>query len=1162
MRVEKIELNGFKSFGDRTVINLHPGITCIVGPNGCGKSNVVDAFKWVLGEQSAKSLRGGKMEEVIFAGSQSKKPKGMSEVTLTVSGLGGTGDNGETVTTVTRRLYRSGDSDYMLNRNVCRLRDIRDIFLDTGLELKSYSILEQDRISAILSAKPEERRFLIEEVAGVVKYKVRRHEAQNKLESSRNNLQRINDVIAEVRRQINSLDRQVRKAERYKRLMEQLREIELRVAKRDFVTLQEELNTTTRAYEGTKEEDSLLRAEQGRLEVGMETRRLELVEKEKALEAVQARLQELKSEMAEMERLIAVGKTEREHLRETVSRLGGQIGENEERRISALRRKEDLATLEEELEGAIASLASDMETRAEALRAAKEELGEKETHLEVKRRESFRFSEELGHLRNEHHRMETALEHLSRSGESVRTESEELQSHRTETEAAGRTLESSIHTWNSELLVLRAERGQLEDEIEKNVQRLETMRADTARAREDLASSVSRLESLKEILFADSSEEALRDETDILGALADIVKVPTEYERPIESALREAVNGYVLPGYEDVKRGVGALRAKDMGRTAFIPVADGGPHPENPLPEGALARASELVRQEERFAPVVERLLGNVAVVKDLETALALRVSGFTLVTMEGDVVEPSGTVVSGKSRGILALRRQSRELTEEIEARRSKVHVLEKEAEGVQSLLEEKNQALARLNEKSVEMEKELSLLRHKAEKNTEELERLNRKLAHLRIELGEIQREQVELRELMERKAEEVRLHEEKKTLGEQDLERLQEQIQTMKTEYESRSAENVELRLSLNSRRDRLSALRSEGESIESLVRELAEKDELIRREIQSTEERIAVGEADSAAREEALGGLARRAGEHAKDISDRRDVISTQSEGLRETEHELKSLRARIDDTSHRLSELDVQKAEHSLRIENLVGNIRNLYGVELLPLETEEVQEGDEEKVPELKRKIESLGPVSLGSIEEHEELRERFEFLTGQREDLTRSIAELEEAISRINTTTRKKLRDAYEGLKTRFTEVFLSLFGGGRAELVLTDERNILETGIDIIAQPPGKKLQNITLLSGGEKTLTALALLFASFLIKPSPLCVLDEADAALDETNTVKFAEMLRDLSRDIQFIVVTHNRVTMESADYLYGITMEEPGISKSISLEMAGVEAGA
>jgi chromosome segregation protein len=459
---------------------------------------------------------------------------------------------------------------------------------------------------------------------------------------------------------------------------------------------------------------------------------------------------------------------------------------------------------------------------------------------------------------------------------------------------------------------------------------------------------------------------------------------------------------------------------------------------------------------------------------------------------------------------------------------------------EGVQSLLEERNQTLAQLNEKAVDMEKELSLLRHKAEENAEELERINRKLAHLRLELDQIRREQDELRGLMERKAEEIRLHEEKKSLGEQDLESLQEQIQTMKTEYEARSAENVELRLTLNSQRERLSALRSEGESIESLVVELTEKDGLTRREIQSTEERIAAGEADSAAREETLGGLAQLAGEHAKDISDRRDVISAQSEGLRETEREIKSLRARIDDTSHRLSELDVQKAEHSLRIENLVGNIRNLYGVELPSLEAGEVQEGDEEKVPELKQKIESLGPVSLGSIEEHEELRERFEFLTGQREDLTRSIAELEEAISRINTTTRKKLRDAYEALRTRFTEVFLSLFGGGQAELVLTDERNILETGIDIIAQPPGKKLQNINLLSGGEKTLTALALLFASFLIKPAPLCVLDEADAALDETNTVKFAEMLRDLSRNIQFIVVTHNRVTMESGDYLYGI----------------------
>ncbi len=1156
MRVNKIELLGFKSFGDRTAFNLHPGITCIVGPNGCGKSNVVDAFKWVLGEQSVKSLRGSKMEEVIFAGSDSKKPRGMSEVSLSVSGLGAAENGKDNVTTVTRRLYRSGDSDYLLNRTSCRLRDIRDIFLDTGLEVKSYSILEQDRIAAILSARADERRFVIEEVAGVVKYKVRRHEAQNKLESSRGNLQRVNDIVAEVKRQINSLDRQVRKAERYKRLMEELRTIELKTAKRDHKALSGELEEILRLYGNAREEDSLMRAELSRAEVEMETGRIGLVEEEKALEALQAELQGVEREMAELERALAVSRKEREHLKEHVVRLRGQLDETEQKRRSAEERKKEAAALKSSLAAEIRSLAAEMDEKAEAMRLEREEIQEREKLLDARRRDSFRVSEELGDLKNELHRLASSLDNLREREAGLGRESDELRSHLSETEAAGRELDSSMLGKNNELLGLKEEIRLLHEESGRQRERLEALRSGTYRAREELASASSRLESLKEMVFAESSGDALRDDVNILASIADVIEVPQEYERAIEATLRETVNGFILSSYDEVRPAVDALKAKEMGRTAFIPEGAEGRNPAPALPEGALARASDVVTSSERFSAVARSLLGGVAVVRDLASALRLRDAGMTLVTLEGEVVEPSGAVIAGKSRGVLTLKRQVRELEGEIQGRRARLEKMEEEAEVAQADLSGKENALARMGERAVEAEKELSLLRLRAEKNAEETERANRKLSLIKIEHEEILKERESLSALVAEKEAEIAGHEERKAQAEAGLAGLQEEIARRKSLFEAGSAEAVELRLELNSKKEKLGALEGEEKGIEALLAELAGKEVLINEDMASTGAKIEEGEAEASGKEEALRGLAVSAGGMSEKISSRKDAISGESGRLIEEQRGLRGLRQRIDDSSQKLSEVEVRRAELRVKLENLAANIKNTYGLELDALEADPVTGEEEERLPELKGKIESLGPVSLGSIEEHEELKERYDFLTKQQEDLQKSIAELEEAITRINTTTRKRLREAYEALKVKFGEVFVKLFGGGMAELVLTDERNILETGIDIVAQPPGKKLQNISLLSGGEKSLTALALLFASFLIKPSPLCILDEADAALDEANTYKFAEMLKELSSDIQFIVVTHNRVTMEAANYIYGITMEEPGNSRAISLEMA------
>ena len=1154
MRVEKIELLGFKSFCDKTVFNLHPGITCIVGPNGCGKSNIVDAFKWVLGEQSAKSLRGGKMEEVIFTGSASRKPKGMAEVRLSVKGMGG--GNGDSTVTIGRRLYRSGDSDYMINRNTCRLRDIRDIFLDTGLEVKSYSILEQDRIAAILSAKPDERRFIIEEVAGVVKYKVRRHEARNKLESSRNNLQRITDITSEIKRQINSLDRQVKRAERFKRLSEGLKEIELRLATNEHRELSEALEAIMAEHGTLKEREASMRAGLSTREGELESRRIALVENEKSLETLQGGHQNVQREIAEFERTIAVLRTERDNLGQNLGRLKAEQGQAEQKLIQTQERTAEIEVRRGTLNAELSALAGRKDDKARLLGQSQATIAELEQRLEAGRRETFGAADALGTSKNEKGRLEEAIEALSRKEESLGREAAELATAATEAQQQQRSINEQVGAKEREAAEHRARRDALRQEESSLKGTLEELRVATSERREELASATSRLESLQEMAAAEGGGEELREELDVVSLISDIIEVPREYELAIESALGEAVSGLVLNSYDEISAAAGAIRQREAGRTAFVPMNPGTHVQPTALPTGALGRASDLVRSKDGFADIVRGLLGGVAVVKDLAEALGMRGAGMTLVTLQGEMLVPTGTVVAGRGKGVFLKKRQVAELRAEQDAIRLAIAEAEEKTAATLSAIAQAEAALGKAEAGAVEAEREVSLLKLGAQRQTEELERIQKKLQVLRMETSETAREQVALGEQIAVKERAIAEAEEEKARVEASIVELQAEIGRMRAEYDQCRTEAEGIGLELNSARERLQAVEAEAASIVALARELEQKGVQVSQEITGTARRIEEREASAGGRETSLRERVIKARELEGRISTERNALSAEWEAVRAIEGGMKSKRTELDEWSGKLSALDVQRTEYRMRAENLVENIRNSYGVELADLKVEPVQEGDEEQRDDLKAKIERLGPVSLGSIEEYEELKERYDFLGSQQEDLQRSIAELEEAIARINATTRKKLREAFDAIAIKFGEVFKTLFGGGKAELVMTDERNILETGIDIVAQPPGKRLQNITLLSGGEKTLTALALLFAGFLIKPTPLCILDEADAALDEANTLKFAKMVKELAQETQFIVVTHNRMTMETADYIYGITMEEPGTSKVISLEMS------
>ena len=1173
MRIDRIELTGFKSFSERTIFNFHPGITGIVGPNGCGKSNVVDAFRWVLGEQSAKTLRGEKMEEVIFNGSVSKKSKGMAEVTMVISGLNharqSSDDNGEgssDVAYVTRRLYRSGESEYMLNKNQCRLKDIKDLFLDTGLEVKSYSILEQEGISNILNSKPQEKRVLIEEVAGIMKYNVRKREAIAKLELSRTNLQRINDITAEVKKQINLLDRIAKKAERYKNLSSEINSIELKIAKRDYKSLKDSFTEILSEFNTLREKESLRRAELTKIENLTEVRRLELLEKEAALKELQAGLQDLEREIAELEKNIAVSKTDRDNLTEYLTKLYQQGEEFNIQKKEALFRKEEIDIAGEGLLSDIGGQEEVLMNKTDLVRSVEEELSGKEELLEEKRRELFRISEENSSLKNDLSRLRSSFEDLKRREMSSQKDIENLQKRLVEIDYFIKDVESNLQEKDKDLLLLNENKEIVTRELSAGRNKIEETREALSGLREELASYKTRLESLREIVFDRPTRDLLAANTSLglLESISDILEIETEFEKAVESALSEKVNLFVLSSFNDIETAILSLKEKGFGRTAFIPVnpplsKEGQSEffEEIAVPEGAIGRASFFVKTPEAFGNVINALLDNVFIVRNLKDAINLITAGKRLcyATLEGEVIEPSGAVIGGEVKGIFRRKREIKELEGIIESKKAITGQLERELFSTQEYIEKSESDLSDIEFRIVEAEKERSLLRLTADNHREEKGRLERKLAYIRTEVGQLIEEENSVLRLIKEKETEVQSSEACREVVEKESASLLEEITGRRTKLESLRSDVTDLRLSIASLKERMESALKEKEGLIRKIEEIDRKKRFLFEEISSVRLRISQRESEMLEYNEKIKSLIFSADNLRKGISERREVVETENHELIKTEQDCKFLRKEIDLLSSRITELDISRAEHKVKLENLSGNIHQNYGLDIDTLEVESLTTEDEERLIVLRQKIQELGPVNLGTLEEYEELRIRYEFLSKQREDLIKSITELEEAITKINATTKRRLREAYEVLRIKFSEVFISLFGGGKVDLILTDEDNILESGIDIVAQPPGKRLQNINLLSGGEKALTALSLLFASFLIKPTPLCILDEADATLDESNTERFARMLQELSGDIQFIIVTHNRTSMSVADYLYGITMEEAGASKVLSMQL-------
>ncbi|GAB4563750.1 MAG: chromosome segregation protein SMC [Geothermobacteraceae bacterium] len=1168
MRIKRLEIIGFKSFVDKVELDFQEGVSAIVGPNGCGKSNIVDAIRWAMGEQSAKNLRGKAMEDVIFNGSETRKPHGMAEVSIIFDNEDGQAPPAfaqYAEIMVTRRLYRNGDSEYLLNKTPCRLIDIAELFMDTGVGRRAYSIIEQGKIGFILNAKPEDRRFLIEEAAGVTKFKARKKTASRKIEATKQNLLRLGDIISEVNRQLNSLKRQAQKAERYRRYREELKGIETRFALRRYRQLQDELRGLE---QGEREGGGALEQLTARLqamELKLDEGRLSQAGMEKDLTALQEQVYRLTADIQQAEGGISFARQQRDKLDQQKERWAAEAEEVRKR----------LASLDEE-EKSLDESGADLVRQVEQARVALEEqagrceevdrlVGELSGEIEQRRSTLYQMVSEQsrveGQLQDASRRLEMQDERQARNRSEAAMLQEELDRAHRQAEERARQLADERERHDG----LRQQRDAARADLEQLRLRRAANEESLLSAREEFNRVRSRLDSLRQLEtnlegYAEGVRTLMeRDDfrASVDGLVADRLVVPAELETAVEAVLGERVQAF-LAGRSQAEEAFGLLGG-DRGRATFLvgqgavdaPGVEGGRPLLDLVDTGGDARLASL--------------LAGIYLVDDLSSRVERPLPfGVTLVTTRGDILTSRGEWTSGSAAGagagLLHQKREIKELEKQADHCRAEVDRLEAERQQLHGACAEAEQRLGELDSaihrqelSLVDIDKDLARYRQEETRLTERLETLS-------VEVDQILGDRDRLQQLADEARQRLEELGRQRLEAEQQLEQLGERLAAQRQVQEQAREQLTAMRVEVASLEERSQAARNRREGLENLRLELKGRLALLASEQENAteEQQRLVREGEELQRR--LEVLFDRREAEKKNYDQLRDRFEEMSQNLLLQEDELRTLRQQVAASRDQVGQLQLQLREKQLELEHLHQGFMEKYRIDLEHLEEVEDepeidQQAAEKRLEELRRLIDGIGEVNLTAIEEYQELEERSRFLTEQQEDLRQSLHGLQTAIAKINRTTRKRFRETFDLVNAKFQEIFPRLFMGGRAELRLTDEEDLLETGIDIIAQPPGKKLQGVTLLSGGEKALTAVALIFAIFLIKPSPFCLLDEVDAPLDEANIGRFNDMVKEMSALSQFIIITHNKRTMEMADTLYGVTMQEPGVSRLVSVRI-------
>ena len=1179
MYLKRIEMQGFKSFADKTVLEFKPGITTVIGPNGSGKSNISDAIRWVLGEQSMKSLRGAKSEDIIFAGTQARKSLGFAEVSIVIDNNDNKLPIEYSEVTVTRKIYRSGETGYFINKVPCRLKDILELFMDTGIGKDGYSIIGQGKIDEILSNKSEDRRHIFEEAAGIVKYRTRKQESEKKLEQTKLNLLRINDILSEIEANIEPLKLQSDKAKQFLDLREELKSIEVGLFIYNINTYKEKLEQLVKDEDiitSQKEaEDSKMEA----LQAFKEELRQVVDDITAQIENMQNigfessnKIEKINSEIGISNERIQNNSANKQRLEAEILEVKNRIEELKEEQKQKLEKKTNLTSNKEKFEKELAEKEAELAELSKKLSAKELEIEGKKQIVQDNIDKKYELAAEINTQDVNYENLEKRKKQLKNEIDSVISELDSTRYGKNEISKgfydieskrniAVEKLEKSVQSKEQNMQKLK----QYEDEISKltYTQRMKQARhqflIETEKEKEGYNKTV------KSLLVACDKDSSLNK--GIHGVLANLISVEEEYETAIEMCLGQALQNVVTSTEQDAKKMIEYLRTNSLGRASFLPIASvqGKKLDKLTKMDGVIGIASDLVKCKKEYEQIILSLLGRTVVVEDMDTAIALAKKdkySFRIVTLKGDIISSSGSISGGsvqtKTVNILGRSREIEDLEKELKKLEKQIADKTAEKEEYASSIGDSIEETAKLEKELQEIEIVYATEKQKMVAVEENITRLENRLAKLKEELTQTEKQKEENRLLKEQKEAEI-----------QALTQQIEELNKVIEEFALNNKDNQKYIDDLNFDITNLKISVTSFDESESSIEEMVER---ISQDIKNNEQSIENKNQNILAITEENTKLEQTITEYNNQIEQIKQEVTNsgtkveelkqeriaKNEKLVNTENEIQSQFSTLESLKEQIIKLDVKKTKLEQDLQQVVESLWNEY--ELTPNSTEEYQKPNnvataQKQVNSLRNKIKDLGSINIDSIEEYKKTKERYDFMSEQRLDLENTASKLRKIIGDMTTTMQNQFKEKFELINKNFNEVFTELFNGGKAELILENEENILECGIDIRVQPPGKKLQNMMLLSGGEKAFTAIALLFAILKINPAPFCILDEIEAALDDVNVYRFAEYLKKFCKQTQFLVITHRKGTMDAGDSVYGVTMEENGISKLLSIKL-------
>lgn len=1181
MYLKRLELQGFKSFADKTILEFKPGITSVIGPNGSGKSNISDSIRWVLGEQSMKSLRGAKSEDIIFAGTQNRKSLGFAEASIVIDNSDNSLPIEYSEVTVTRKIYRSGETGYFINKVPCRLKDILELFMDTGIGKDGYSIIGQGKIDEILSNKSEDRRHIFEEAAGIVKYRTRKNESEKKLEQTKLNLLRINDILAEIETTLEPLRIQSEKAKQFLDLREELKNIEVGLflyniemykEKLEQILKDEEIMNSQKESENKKLEDAQTNKEQLKIAIDNITIQIENVQN-LGFESTN-KIEKLNSEIGISNERIANNESNVRRLAEEIEEVKIRISELQQEKEQKNEKKTNLLSNKEKFEKELEQKELQLAKLTGKLSAKELEIEQKKLIVEQNTDSKYEKNVEISSLdanfENLDKRKNAVKNEISDTIselDSTRDSKQEMSKGFYEIEAKQKEVTKQIEDISNKKSECTQKIKEFDDEINKISYDIRMKDSRCKFLIETEKEKEGYIKSVKALLLDCEKNGSLKN--GMHGVLANLISVDKQYQTAIEMCLGQALQNIVTDNEQDAKKLVEHLRTNNLGRASFLPITSVKGNKIDKIKgknSGVVGIAAELVNYNKKYEQIVYSLLGRTVIVDDMNNAIDVAKQNnysFRIVTLKGDVINPSGGITGGsvaqKTVNILGRGKEIEALQKELEILKEKLQKVtsdkEKYKKSVENVMSQSEELDIRLQQTNIVYATE----KQKMVSVEENIERLSQRLQKLKQEITKIDEQKSEILEQKEVKKQEII-----------ELEKENTQLTEVIEEFARLNKDNQkiidDLNFDITNLKISVSSFDESGASIEEIVARIEQDIKNNKCSIENKENQIKEITAENENLLQNIEKLNLEIETVKADVANSSSKIDElknerieKNQQLEKLEKDVTEQFTIIEDLKEQIIKLDVKKTKIDQDLNQVVNTMWEEY--EITPNTAGEYEkpsniQSTQKRVNKLRAEIKDLGSINIDSIEEYKKNKERYDFMSEQRLDLENTVTKLKKMIAEMTETMKKQFAEKFKLINKNFNEVFVELFGGGKAELILTDEENILECGIDIQVQPTGKKLQNMMLLSGGEKAFTAIALLFAILRINPAPFCILDEIEAALDDVNVYRFAEYLKKFSDETQFLVITHRKGTMEVADTVYGITMEENGISKLLSMKLS------